>query len=374
MAAQILSGEISDSEAAIALLREIETKRITGTLTFEAEGVSGALELFSGELAAEQPEREDGRDSVDIFLELSGGTYEVEARLPPLAMSRGDDLRKSGSLTVHVPADLLNYCEHAGLTGSLTLTHEERQAKAIYANGELLGIELDGQDTEDLHEIFAWERGRFAIQFDADDEARADLEVEVEEPISAEWSRVPKRKREDTRQFLRVVEMALSDVIGESEKARSPTRTSPPLPPPPERRTRPAALTKLNRRERESTVRLVYLTGEAPETSAIDESTRHVRDDVDSELALTDARPERRAQEKSPMAKKKKKTKKKPAPKREAAPAEKSASAPTAESPDGGASVAEPPWRGPLITAGWVLGVLALGLLVLAFLARLPPT
>src|SRR5690606_8246567 len=113
------------------------------------------------------------------------------------------------------------------------------------------------------------------------------------EAETTEYVAVPKR-REDTSQFLRVVEMALVDVLERSEKARSPTRTSPPMPPPPKARPRPPAVPPPPRRKDEHTVRLIYLTGDPPSLDQ-DTTTRHVARGSALEIALTDARPERRA-------------------------------------------------------------------------------
>lgn len=290
----ILTGDLPEG-GAIELLRELELQRITGTLSFESPGGDrGEIALYGGEIAVDQPPREDGRDPVDLFLSTEEARYEVHQRLPPLPVAKGDDYVKTGSLAVHVPADLMNYCEHAGLTGVLELQHEGRRAKATYQAGELLAIELDGHDTDDLHEVFAWQQGSFRIAFDTSAPARM-AEAPAPEHQPAAESPTRRRKGEDTRQFLNVVQMALADVMRESERARNPSRASPPLPPAPKARPRPKTLPPPPpRRREEQTVRLIYLSGEPPPLPA-DRSTRHVRADVTGEIALPDATPERRA-------------------------------------------------------------------------------
>ena len=312
----VLSGALR-SGGAIELLRELEEKRITGELRFASGDEEGRIAFYGGAIAAEQELRGDGRDPVDVLLEMQDGTYEIRPRLPALAVSKGDDLVKTGSLAVHVPADLMSYCERGGLTGRLELAHEGRRAEAIYDAGELLAIELDGRGDADLSEVFAWDQGRFRIELDASAPERARA---AEDAPTTEYVAVPKKRRDDTRQFLRVVEMALVDVLDSSERARSPTRTSPPMPPPPKARPRPPALPPPpppRRRTEEHTVRLIYLSGEPATSTAADTSTRHVAKGRATEVALTDARPERRAAseplEPDPMAKKPSK-KKSPAP------------------------------------------------------------
>ncbi|MFK7986255.1 MAG: hypothetical protein AB8I08_09500 [Sandaracinaceae bacterium] len=415
----VLSGEIPIG-GAIELLREVELQSITGVLRFESPDASGEVVLFGGEIAVEQPHADPGHDPVDELLAVESGTYEVHQRLPPLPVSRGDDYEKRGSLAVHVPADLLNYCEMAGLSGVLELTHEGQQAKATYSRGELLAIELDGEDA-DLSVVFAWERGRFRVRLDAEAAARveeATREAPPEVPEEQAWS--APQKGESTRQFLRVVEMALADVTHESEKARSPSRTSPPLPPPPKARPRPPSIPAPPRRRRDDqTVRLIFLSGDGAEIGPPDRSTRHVGGSK-PEIALPEARPSRRATppppdprpferpdetESAPMAKKKRKKKssakskaasakpkateevetaadheeepepaaaetaKAPATKDEAEP-----STPKAKETSGSSKPsAAPAPVNPLAAFGWAAAVFALGLVILSFLAAMPP-
>src|SRR5690606_10439541 len=146
----------------------------------------------------------------------------------------------------------------------------------------------DGRGDADLSEVFAWEQGRFRIELDASAPERARA---AEEAPTTEYVAVPKR-RDDTRQLLRAVDRALVGVLDSSRRARSPTRTSPPMPEPPKARPRPRALPPPpppRRRTEEHTVRLIYLSGEPPTPSAADISTRHVAKGSATEVALTDA-------------------------------------------------------------------------------------
>ncbi|MCB9595584.1 MAG: DUF4388 domain-containing protein [Sandaracinaceae bacterium] len=420
-----LRGQLSDG-GVMELLRECESRRLTGMLRFTGTGpdagVDGAVRLFGGEIAVDQERRDDGQDPVDVLLDLESASYELQPILPPLPVSRGTDVHKTGSLAVHVPVDLMSYCEQAGLTGVLELTHEGRKAEAFYEGGELLAIELDGRDATDLHEVFAWEQGRFRVTLDLEAPTRVAVEPDpIEEPSDDGWSPAPPQKRENTRQFLRVVEMALVDVLDQSEKARSPTRTSPPLPPPPKARPRPQSVPPPRLRTRgDQTVKLVYLTAEpSPVTRAESvESTRHVRSDVDAEVVGAPARSDRRADEEEPMSKKRRKKapsgtasrEAKPEPKAEAAakaapekkpeakkpeakkPEAKKAEAKTPEKPEPKshpkpvAKSGSEPAKGPAPAAdpaaalkqiggatAWALGVVVLGLLILFVLGKLPP-
>lgn len=383
-----LRGEIARG-GVIELLRECEARRLTGALRFWGEGadagIEGCVRLFGGEIAVDQSPRDDGQDPVDVLLDLESGRYELEPALPPLPVSRGTDRVRTGSLAVHVPVDLMAYCEQAGLTGVLELTHEGRRAEAFYEGGELLAIELDGRDATDLHEVFAWEQGRFRVTLDLDAPRRATVEAP---PASGptkqdDWTPAPPEKRESTRQFLRVVEMALVDVIDRSEKARSPTRTSPPLPPPPKKRPRPQSVPPPPARTRpDQTVRLVYLSAEPSPVKRVEtESTRHVRTDVSAEVVGTAARE--RLEEDEPMGKNRKKNQQRaavpqaakvaatPAATKPAEPA--SGPAPTPATPGAPPPAALEALKQTGIASAWALGVLVLGLVILFVLGKLPP-
>ncbi len=389
----VVSGDFGDGVSEV--LRECERRRITGLLRFTGTGpdtgIEGAIQLFGGDIAVDQAPRDDGYDPVDLLIDLESGRWEVDLSLPPLPVSRGTASERTGSLAVHVPVDLMSYCEKAGLSGMLELTHDGRRAEAVYEGGELLAIELDGQDATDLHEVFAWEHGRFKITIDPEAPARYRAEPElVEESDPDGWSPAPPKKREDTRQFLRVVEMALVDVLERSERARSPTRTSPPLPPPPKARPRPPSIPAPppRRRREDQTVKLVFLSGQRSPVAREEDvqSTRHVRGDITAkvEIVRTEAKPSRRDDEGEPMAKKRR-TKKKRAARKPSRSASKRTqpSAGAQESPDRVAAKPSSPSEPEDVkmvalkqiggAGAWALGVVALGVLILYVLGKLPP-
>jgi hypothetical protein len=314
-APRVLAGSFSQ-RSVIALLQEVERLRTTGVLRFDSGGVRGEVALVCGELAAEQTKLEDGRDPVDVLLELEDGDYEVFQRLPPLPVSQGDAGTRRGSLTVHVPADLMNYCERAGLTGKLTLEREDRKAEILYEGGELTTIRLDGQNGDDLQEVFGWEDGRFRVDAwaEASEPKPSDgggPQRDTSQATGEDQDRADRGQRargeETGREFLRAVEVELSRIVGDREKGRSSRRTGTEIPamrkakrpetlppPPPEPR------------RREPTVRVVYIgasseqAGDAPEhgpkaaeSSEQSAGTRHVRRDLTAEEELPEAHAER---------------------------------------------------------------------------------
>ncbi len=295
---RLLQDELGE-RGAIEVLREAEDRRVSGWIRFELEdGSRGEIRLLAGEPTEEQTPLDDGRDPLDAFLEAHGGCFELWQCLPSLPVSRGDGLRREGSLAVHVPADLMHYCEQVGLTGRLLLRRADRNAEALYDRGELLGIRLDGRDSEDLHAVFGWEEGTFLIEACLEPPS---LDAEQSDPNATLPARDPDPEAErgdTTGRFLRVVEMELSRIVEERERRRPASRSSPEatfpragrrhetLPPPPERST-----------PREPTVRIVYLA--APEDPSIepDERTRHVAAGTgEREEALPKALPDRQGQ------------------------------------------------------------------------------
>jgi len=293
----VLSGEIPTG-GVLEVLREIEVRRITGKIRFVVGDESGEVELVAGQLAMDQDPLPDGSDPVEALLAARSGIYVVHSVLPPLPVSQGDEHERRGSLAVHVPADLMAYCEQAGLTGVLEMRNEGRVVEVVYEIGEMLGICLDGREDADLGEVFAWDQGSFRIRSRSQEDVRSRLpppEMPVasarppeppEDPTEREptvrWARPepPARSepsdggstsryakvdgdapaaREDTgKQFLRVVEMALTDVVSVREKARASVRSQPPPKARPSVRPPPARPA----RSKDSTVRIVWIGGE----------------------------------------------------------------------------------------------------------------
>lgn len=381
-----MSGEIP-LDGMIEVLRDIESKRITGRLRYTVGGESGEVELVSGQLALDQDSLPDGSDPVERLLALRAGIFVVHQRLPPLAVAQGDDEHKKGSLAVHAPSDLMTYCETAGLTGTLKLVREGRIVEMVYEAGELLAIRVDGQDSADLSHVFSWEDGRFEIKVGRDvrslvPEVQAAAE---EDPTDREPTMQFVRPRaEDTgKHFLKVFEVALTDIVEHRAKSTHKGKGQTAPPPVPTARPRPAAVQPPKKKVREPTVRIVYVTSD-------DDAAAAVIDQTTGRQKTPAPRPEE-----PKMAKKQKK----PAASAKAQPAEPTAAAEQAAAPEADEAVetevaetkpaktarAETqPEAGPtappssagreaLISAGWALAVIAAGLGILALLARLPP-
>lgn len=284
----------------------IEGLRTTGRLKFRSGDIKGAVALVNGQLAAEQPSEEH----LESLLALKEGEYQLHQELPPLPVSQGDSEERQGSLEVHVAADVMNYCERAGLTGSLRYQQDSASADIRYDAGEMNTIRLCG--LEDLHEVFGWEKGTFVVRVEAsiseaskpesasDSGGSGSIEpkpsVDSEAPtekkpslgdgsdakvaVSIETPRKPAREDEATiemalppifptsdlppmrhrdtledtgQQLLRIVEMSLAEIESEREERRPATRTSPPLPPLNPRDT------PLPRKRRDQTVRILVV-------------------------------------------------------------------------------------------------------------------
>lgn len=371
MAEPVLTGEIT-GDGILPVLTEIEGRRTSGVLEFEGPGASGSVALVAGEIAVDQKPMEDGRDPVEVLLELHEGTYRVRQRLPTLPVSKGDDLYRTGSLAVHVPADLMRYCEHAGMTGTLAFENGGRRADVVYEGGELVAIRVEGSGEDDLKEVFGWEEGTFEIRAltEIPEMVPEDVTELPGEPDQAQEGEEPAeprpRRRDETGQiFLRSVEVALSSIVEEREKRRSPTRASPPLPPKPKARATDSfpglgsldeigvpPPEKKGRRGR-TTVRVIYL-GARDEADG-DEGMRHVRKDITAEVVLAEASPERRAKDGADDDEK------------------RGEDEPRTEEDDGGASKAPEERQTSLLgTFAWVVVVFALMVLALALLAQLP--
>jgi hypothetical protein len=144
------------------LLGGLEEIGTTGVLAFQSTSGSGSIRLFHGQVADEAT-TEDEERALEILLSLREGEFAVYPKLPHLPVSRGTDTTRRGSLTVHPPADLMRYCESAGLTGRLLLELRGRLAIGYYEKGELSDVSIDGGTAADFVVALEWTEGTFRV-------------------------------------------------------------------------------------------------------------------------------------------------------------------------------------------------------------------
>lgn len=310
MSGPVATGNIS-SAGAIEILQQIELRRTTGTLRFKVGDREGDITLVAGQIALDQVEIENGRDPVEVFLGLREGRYEVYQRLPTLPVSRGDDQERSGSLKVHTPADLMNYCERAGLTGRLVLSQGEREAQIVYDAGELRAIGIDGEAESDVHDVFGWNDGTFEIVTFAAATPSPIADLVAPSVPEARYSREPTypriklRSDESGSHPYKVMEMQRSTIVEEREKRRAkPTSALVRMPSYRPSKFPSAARVPREGSDRPPTVQIVYLGAPRKRVSDAGEvthNTRHVQKSVERVSVLPEATPERRAAPDTPM-------------------------------------------------------------------------
>jgi len=144
------------------LLGGLEEIGTTGVLAFQSSSGSGAIRLVHG-LVADGTTAADEERALEVLLSLRDGEFAVYPKLPHLPVSRGTDTTRRGSLAVHPPADLMRYCESAGLTGRLLLEHRGRLAIGYYEKGELNDVSIDGGTAADFVLVLEWTEGTFRV-------------------------------------------------------------------------------------------------------------------------------------------------------------------------------------------------------------------
>jgi len=144
------------------LLGGLEQVGTTGVLAFQSTSGSGAIRLVHGQIA-DLDATADQERALEVLLSLREGEFAVYPKLPHLPVSRGTDTTRRGSLAVHPPADLMRYCENAGLTGRLLLEHRGRLAIGYYEKGELDDVSIDGGTAADFVRALEWTEGTFRI-------------------------------------------------------------------------------------------------------------------------------------------------------------------------------------------------------------------
>jgi hypothetical protein len=144
------------------LLGGLEEIGTTGVLAFQSTSGSGAIRLVHGQVADAETTADEER-ALEVLLSLRDGEFAVYPKLPHLPVSRGTDTTRRGSLAVHPPADLMRYCENAGLTGRLLLELRGRLAIGYYEKGELTDVSIDGGTAADFVLALEWTEGTFRV-------------------------------------------------------------------------------------------------------------------------------------------------------------------------------------------------------------------
>jgi hypothetical protein len=162
MVAQAVFEGTIPAEGVGDLLGGLEEVGTTGVLTFQSEFGSGTVRLVHGQVADTEASTDEER-ALEVLLALRDGEFAVYPKLPHLPVSRGTDTTRRGSLGVHPPADLMRYCENAGLTGRLLLEHRGRLAIGYYDKGELNDVSIDGGSAADFVLALEWTEGSFRV-------------------------------------------------------------------------------------------------------------------------------------------------------------------------------------------------------------------
>ncbi|MGB8328901.1 MAG: hypothetical protein WCE62_02145 [Polyangiales bacterium] len=162
MVAEAVFEGVIPAEGVRDLLGGLEEIGTTGVLAFQSTSGSGAIRLVHGQVADVDATTEQER-ALEVLLSLREGEFAVYTKLPHLPISRGTDTTRRGSLAVHPPADLMRYCENAGLTGRLLLEHRGRLAIGYYEKGELNDVSIDGGTAADFVQALEWTEGTFRV-------------------------------------------------------------------------------------------------------------------------------------------------------------------------------------------------------------------
>jgi hypothetical protein len=162
MAAEAVFEGAIPAEGVEDLLGGLEEIGTTGVLAFQSTSGSGAIRLLHGQVVDATTTAEEER-ALEVLLSLREGEFAVYPKLPRLPVSRGTDTTRRGSLAVHPPADLMRYCENAGLTGRLLLELRGRLAIGYYDKGELTDVSIDGGTAADFVLALEWTEGTFRV-------------------------------------------------------------------------------------------------------------------------------------------------------------------------------------------------------------------
>jgi hypothetical protein len=162
MVAEAVFAGLIPEEGVGDVLGGLEEIGTTGVLAFQSTSGSGTIRLVHGQIADNGTTADEER-ALAVLLSLRDGQFAVYPKLPHLPVSRGTDTTRRGSLGVHPPAELMRYCENAGLTGRLLLEHRGRLAIGYYDKGELADVSIDGGTPADFVTALEWTEGTFRV-------------------------------------------------------------------------------------------------------------------------------------------------------------------------------------------------------------------
>lgn len=248
----------------IDVLKDCEEKRFTGLIEVEGAELRGSVLMRGGEVSSLQLHGAKG-DALDAFLGLQEGRYVLRQKMPTLDGSLTAEAVVRGSLAQHGVADVLRFCEGAGLTGQVRMSSGGRHLEVFYEAGAMTAITVDGKSDADLDQAFRWRVGEFAV---------------TARPAFAP----PKRIEESGLHFLNVVELALGKVLDKAEAVRERDTQQRPIPLVTKRRrqTEPLPI------DTSRTVQVYFLEEVVPERASQPpppSTTRHARQgDVTVEL------------------------------------------------------------------------------------------
>lgn len=194
----------------IDLLKDCEEKRFTGLIEVEGADLRGSVLMRGGEVSSLQLQGASG-DALDAFLSMQEGRFVLRQKMPTLDGNLTGEAVVRGSLAQHGPADILRFCEGAGLSGQVRMTSAGRRLEVFYEAGAMTAITVDGKTDADLDQAFRWRVGEFAI---------------TASPAFAP----AKRLDESGLHFLGVVELALQKVIDKAEAVRERDTQQRPIP------------------------------------------------------------------------------------------------------------------------------------------------
>ncbi len=246
MSTDLLFPEVSgpvEERPPIELLAELARRRFTGLLEAHDGPRRWELTYRGGDVAA--AESTEPGDPAETVAALTHGRYRLTQQLLLPGGEVSHRRVAEGALEDHPPALLFRTCEAGGLSGALRLLSRGRCAEVLFEAGDPLAITLDGHQDVEVQDLFRWREGHWAML------ARPAFD--------------PGPKPEDTGvAFLRVVEVALSEVLSSAARGQPEERVEP---------VRPA-------RSEDSSVRVVYLDTVQPLEDSASKPSRYARKDL----------------------------------------------------------------------------------------------
>jgi len=146
------------------VLDSCRRRRLTGEVTFRAGDDIGVVELRAGSIERAEVRGRCGDAALAVLDDLREGTFEVVQRLPDFGGQLGDAAEFLGEIAAIPLIQVMRHVEQHALSVTLTVIHDFDRGVIRYRDGEIVGVELNGdRDLDRIGDILRFGEGKYRV-------------------------------------------------------------------------------------------------------------------------------------------------------------------------------------------------------------------